>query len=1374
MGRIIQKNNGKTTVFVTGENFNSLPILTNTYYVGVDLSSGYFEKLNPSGSIINLEASGSTFTGGTVSGATTFTNGLSANTMSATTYYGDGSNLTGINSTEFTGGTVSGATTFTNGLSANTMSATTFYGDGSNLTGINATEVTGFTFNIGNYELELLQSNDNNFNVDLSILASDMTITGGTYDPNTGTATFTNNSGGTFDVTGFLTGFTDNAIITTYGELVSDILDSNLLAGAFYLISDYQTCYDQPDFDYNGNPITVGIYKQGPIEPLVVLATSMNTVSTQAYQPLYPNDKITYDWSFSATEVTNSVSFGRITERVDEFNNRTDYDHRNILFKRYKLFTIREQQPLNGTIELQNDGTVLGTDTYFTDLSVGDVIFMKANGKFHEIINIDDNTTMTVSGDTIDSFGCCSDFWLGIEETNGSGYFSYKNTNVKSDDFIEYTTFGDAISNDYAINNYVGNYANNYTNIGSNTFILANNVFLEGQYESNKFGDYCYNNTFGTDNQNNVWGDYCYQNVSTNDIDDCTFGYYFNNNLINSNLSNSKIGNYFEDNKILGENGTDFRSNIIGDYFRNNYIYSDFYENDILYGFENNIIGDFGNLDNFNFYRNYIRNNFNENIIRRTLQNNQIGTNFQVNTINGDFIGNTILNGFNNNQIGYYFSVNNIDNAFNGNTIYDNFYYNTTDYYFNSNIISNNFNTNKIGVYFLDNKPSNSDLFGWNDLSTVSIRTYDTLINSLNNDVNNHILGKEFVMMVTSTSQYFRIKFTQWTQSGDGGGFQYERQEIDSSGNDIGSGIFFTKTNFGPEIDIVVPGVLELTRDNLGDLYNTIIDTPPFGGSWPGPSDTEWNSIYTQSNNGEKFAYNKIGNNFYNNTIGSDFGFGLGDAYGNIINDNFENNTIGQFAYNNVIGNEFKNNTIGDNFKDNTIKNHFQGNEIYDGFESNEIGNYFGNIGGNIRNTIFNDFKFNKIGNYFGNNTNYPTDGSTSGDDGGNIINDNFKYNIIGNNIIFNAIDLNFTNNKIGNDFWFNVFGLNTSDNTIGNLFVSNSGVGGFPTAIGDNFISNNLGNYSAFNEMDSDFRYNKIGDFFGNAGSGTQNVISVGFINNNIGNNFGDDGSQTDGGNYILANFAYNKLGNVFILNTIEDDFVGNQIGAAFINNTIGKEFASNSIGNLFEGNQIDNRFQSNQVGDSFLNNILGNQFSGNTIGDDFNTNQIGNQFQSNTAGTDFFHNILGNRFRYNMVGVNFANNEVINLFESNVIGNDFSYNNLGNQINSNKFGNGVNGNTVINQLTNNTIGDDFSLNTIGSFFNNNNISTSFSNNTIADNFQRNQIEYSPNSIDFTTGPSTHVYGDYSCTIFKRPDSTLRLSYYDNSDVLNITNVDA
>jgi hypothetical protein len=60
----------------------------------------------------------------------------------------------------FTGGTVTGPTIFTNGLTANTISATTYYN-----------------------------------------LPKDIYVTGGTYS--SGTATFTNNSGGTFSISGF-------------------------------------------------------------------------------------------------------------------------------------------------------------------------------------------------------------------------------------------------------------------------------------------------------------------------------------------------------------------------------------------------------------------------------------------------------------------------------------------------------------------------------------------------------------------------------------------------------------------------------------------------------------------------------------------------------------------------------------------------------------------------------------------------------------------------------------------------------------------------------------------------------------------------------------------------------------------------------------------------------------------------------------------------------------------------------------------------------------------------------------------------------------------------------------------------------------------
>ena len=70
------------------------------------------------------------FTGGTVTGATNFTGGLSANTISATTYFNLPS-LTGAY-LPLSGGTVTGGTQFTGGLTANTISATTYYNVSSN------------------------------------------------------------------------------------------------------------------------------------------------------------------------------------------------------------------------------------------------------------------------------------------------------------------------------------------------------------------------------------------------------------------------------------------------------------------------------------------------------------------------------------------------------------------------------------------------------------------------------------------------------------------------------------------------------------------------------------------------------------------------------------------------------------------------------------------------------------------------------------------------------------------------------------------------------------------------------------------------------------------------------------------------------------------------------------------------------------------------------------------------------------------------------------------------------------------------------------------------------------------------------------------
>jgi hypothetical protein len=269
------------------------------------------------------------FTGGTVSGATNFTGGLSANTFSATTYFN-------LPVTNFTGGTVSGATNFTNGLTANTISATTYQNvnavtggsysngvitlsgtgnvNGNTITGLSTitadTFVTGFTFNISNYDLTINQNNGQSpLTQSLSILASDLYVTGGTYNSNTGVATFTNNTGGTFQVTGFLTGFTDTLVTAfTYSNNTFTITDSrgsgftatiNTMTGLTATTISATTYFNLPVTNFTGGTVSGATNFTGGL--------SANTFSATTYFNL-PSATFTGGTVSGSTNFTGGLS----------------------------------------------------------------------------------------------------------------------------------------------------------------------------------------------------------------------------------------------------------------------------------------------------------------------------------------------------------------------------------------------------------------------------------------------------------------------------------------------------------------------------------------------------------------------------------------------------------------------------------------------------------------------------------------------------------------------------------------------------------------------------------------------------------------------------------------------------------------------------------------------------------------------------------------------------------------------------------------------------------------------------------------------------------------------------------------------------------
>lgn len=392
-----------------------------------------------------------------------------------------------------------------------------------------------------------------------------------------------------------------NPIIdTTYSNLYSLYSSDGFATGSYYYINDFQTIYEQPDFYFDDKPKTVLSLTSSTSYPIVVLATSKNTLAVDAYQPDYPKDKIKYDFTWNETEFGNPAK-GRITERIDVDGNRTDYDHRTIKFKRYQNYE-RDLQ-LNGFINNWDciSGTVSGTATTFmSELSIGDIIILDSHsvwgGDKSYTIGLKvktkvSDTTITVEVDSLYTGGVPSTVLLNngsqIAPTNytfgvpTTPLLTFHST-IPTGDFTSYKEvyFGQFDDNDFddlytfqvggtSVNNYIGNYSQKYLS-GSynNTLILSNNVFTNPYSSYNKLEGACYNNHFEQPAKNNIiyaGSDFFNGNNFNNNI----INGPFNNNIINCSFNNNIIGNMLY-NSFYGEfyhNFTDMSS-----IFRNNSI----------------------------------------------------------------------------------------------------------------------------------------------------------------------------------------------------------------------------------------------------------------------------------------------------------------------------------------------------------------------------------------------------------------------------------------------------------------------------------------------------------------------------------------------------------------------------------------------------------------------------------------------------------------------------------------------------------------------------------------------------------------------------------------------------------------------------------
>lgn len=801
----------------------------------------------------------------------------------------------------------------------------------------------------------------------------------------------------------------------TYSQFVDEATNGVLTPGKFYLMTDFQTCYDQPNFDFNGNPITTGNYKSGSTEPLLLMAIATDKFSSTVYSPLHPKDKIKYDITWNTTEVTGGPAKGRITERIDEFNNRTDYDHRSVLFRRYKSYF--QDDNISGRIIEMNNGVVTGLNTDFvSQLNTGSTIWiMSQYPMMYEVINIDSVSGMTVAGFNYQNFSdpvgfeCEVVFPSGLEPISGTLYYfndvgsndindggddmydggneiytnlfsqiPYTHTQmtdppVNGSDQAIFTDFvydgtiqsGDTYFNSgstYFTNSYPGLFVMSAYDVEITDFEIDGNLGSDGDGQADT---YDYTLTFGGI-------DYSVYTKSVWDAQDPSVNHIYIVNTIDESITHNI--------DFSTEDDLDTISNLTG-------VTQIHY---LLFALAGGVKPT--NIQIENVVESYLTliDPTDINVTLSNLNSNFTGVTSNLPANNSGYKSlnykQTNLTGDTESFVEYLTFGEPVDTIINN---YIGNYANTYNWDNNSFLLSNN--------VFYGNLDYVNNTFG----NSCFNNTFD-------DDCTNNIIGNFFYNNTTDDDFDDNLIGNNFHDNYITSNFQRNRVGDNFNNNTIINGSFY--------------------RNDIGNQFeNNVITDGDF-------QNNEIGNAYNDNIIGGQFYKNDIGNGFNNNKTYSNF-------YGNLVGDGYNNNRIYSNFYENVIGEIFDGNTIGDStnfssysFNSNKVGNYFQNNNITTSFYNNQNGNYFEN------NTLSGDYFSNVVSNYFQNNTLLGV----------------FGYNQIGSN---------FQNNNVGDGFGF---GIGTSQgNVIGNYFYNNT--------IGEYFYNNVISDGFYFNTIVDFFQLNDV-----------------------------------------------------------------------------------------------------------------------------------------------------------------------------------------------------------------------------------------------------------------------------------------------------------
>ena len=349
-----------------------------------------------------------------------------------------------------------------------------------------------------------------------------------------------------------------------YADFYTLITGGNLVVGKTYIIMDFQTVYDQMDFDNTGALKPTLLTKTGATEQIWVLALAPNQIASQAYSATYPNDKIQYDWTYNTTFVNGSPAKGRISERIDENNNRTDYDHREIKFIRYDdgagNFTVindngNASQEFLTFVQNFTGGTV--KDNWLGDFySIGALLGQEyGNNVFSDGLVISNTSSSIFYNNTFSGGEVYNNTFSG-EVSNNT--FDEVQDNTFSGN-MQNNTFSGGVANTF----FNADFNNNLFNggVNGNTFSgnFSSNIFngsvganlFSGNFSSNIFNGSVGANLFSGEVQNNTFtytGNLQYvmiaDDLQSKTIDDVTYPFLFNTDYKKEILKGSNGSNY--------------------------------------------------------------------------------------------------------------------------------------------------------------------------------------------------------------------------------------------------------------------------------------------------------------------------------------------------------------------------------------------------------------------------------------------------------------------------------------------------------------------------------------------------------------------------------------------------------------------------------------------------------------------------------------------------------------------------------------------------------------------------------------------------------------------------------------------------------------